>query len=178
MYLKIIIKILTIIFLVIFQNAFMENLPGIFAEINPIIVILVFLSGLGDFKSALWLAAGAGFLLDIYSFNVFGLYLLGLSAVTIFINFLQTNFFTNRSLYSFLALTFFAVLGYDLAIRIFAGTASLVLDRNPYAFGFGAGFIANEPWRLLINLIAAAAVFYAVNFATAKLKPIFLLKHK
>ncbi len=178
MYLRIIFYILAIVGLVIFQIAFLGNLPGVFSAINPVLIVLVFISGLGSFESALWWAAGAGLLLDIYSFNVFGLYLLGLLIVALFINFLQTSFFTNRSLYSFLAVTFFAVLGYDLIIRFIAGTAALMSGQSLSFFGAGYGFFADESWRMLANLFTVAVLFYLLHFVFAKFKPIFLLKYK
>lgn len=175
MYVKILLNIIAIAGLVIFQTAFVVNLPGIAGKINAIIIVIVFLAGLGNLRVSLWWAAGAGFLLDLYSFGVFGFNLFVLAGIAVLTDFLQHNFFTNRSLYSFLALAFFACLGYDLAV-IFSGI--LASRQGPFFSGPDAGFLAGEAVRLGVNLSAVIAVFYAVNFTGSKLRPTLFLRRK
>ncbi|KKQ61604.1 MAG: hypothetical protein US81_C0005G0024 [Parcubacteria group bacterium GW2011_GWE2_38_18] len=174
MYRKIL-NILLAIGLVIFQLGFISGLPGYLDSLNLVIIVLLFILVLGDLKTALIWSLVAGLFIDLFSFTLFGLTLLSLN-ITLFISyFLLVGFFTDRSLYSFLTLTFVATFSYEFIltlfnfmIKLFAGTS------GPVDSGYYSSFIQ----ELFINLIAAAALFQIVNYISHKFKPVFLNKEK
>ena len=175
MYSKIFLNALLIIGLVAIQQSFINNLPAWFNNLNLVLVILVFILGLSDFKLALWWAIGLGFMLDIFSFSPFGVYLICLSLTVGLIYFLLVNFFTNRSLYSFLALTILATVCYNLFFYSIIYIDRQV-SRSEIAFGLGINFWQTKLVELGLNMLSALIIFYLINFISNRLKPVFLVK--
>ncbi|GEM_PF-192305 len=175
MYRKTITNTFLIIALSAVQLSFISSLPGYLNDLNLILVVLVFVLGLGGLNQALWWAVGAGVLLDIFSFYPFGVFLIGLSLSVMAVNLLLTNFFTNRSLYSFFGLTIFFTLFYNLILNTFFYFLSPV-GAETALFVFDVKFWTNLFARVAVNMAAALIVFYIVNFAGNKLKPAFLEK--
>ncbi len=175
MYSKIFLNVLLIIGLVAIQQSFINNLSAWFNNLNLVLVILVFILGLSNFKLALCWAIGLGFMLDIFSFLPFGIYLTCLSLTIILTHLLLTNFFTNRSLYSFLALTILATVYYNLFFY-----SIIYIDRQisgpETVFGLGVNFWQAKLVELGLNMFAALIIFYLVNFISNKLKPVFLVR--
>lgn len=175
MYSRIFINFLLLIGLVIIQISFINGLPTVFKNINLIIIVLVFILGLVGFNSAFWWAVGAGLFLDIFSFLPFGINLLCLLATLLLINFLLTNFFTNRSLYSFLVLNFF----YTLIFRFFVISLNYIVDsfaKKNFAIHYNLNFLINESSALILNFILVVIIFYLLSFLSVRFKPVFL-KH-
>ncbi len=118
-YIKIFFNALFIIILVVFQISFIDGLPTYFNNLNLPLVTLIFILVLGGLNPAFWWSLGIGFMFDIFSFMPFGLFTICYFLTIILTHFLLINFFTNRSLYSFLTLTFFATVSYEFFILIF-----------------------------------------------------------
>jgi rod shape-determining protein MreD len=177
MYKKIIINTFLITCLLIFQIAFLSGLPVWGQNFNAIIVVLVFILGLYNLKIAMTWSIICGLVLDIYSFSFFGIYLFSLPLAIILTDFLLNNFFTNRSLYSFLALTASAYLSFELLVIggnlisgfIFGQNIGLILGGNFWFYKLGG---------LVVNLVATALIFYILNFFSKKFKPAILAKMK
>ena len=176
-YSKIVINVILALALFIVQIAFISGLPGWFSNLNLILVVLIFILVLNSFRIAWWWSAGLGLLLDIYSFFPFGLFLISLTTAVFITNFLLNNFFTNRSLYSFLALTFFATLSYKL-ILFFLAFMAACLNISSVAADINIGVLINELPGLAINIIVTIFIYYFLNLISARLKPVFLLKNK
>jgi len=172
MYLKIFLNLILIYILSVWQISFIAALPFGISYFNLILVILIFILMLGGFKLSLWWAIGAGFLLDTYSFLPFGAYLFSLFLTVLLANFLLANFFTDRSLYSFIALTFFSTLFYSLLFYLLAYLFSFPEIKISFLrekeFWLAMGF------QSLFNLLFVFFLFYIVNFASKRLKPVFL----
>jgi len=177
MYSKIIVNIILILSLVIVQLSFISGLPMGLDNLNLILVVLVFILGLINLDLAIWWVIGAGVLLDIFSFLPFGVYLICLSLMIIIINFLLVNFFTDRSLYSFLALTGLATLIYEFSFGAFS-YLTLRISGNEMNFVLNKSFWLAKLSQLSLNLAVAFVIFYLVNFVSKKLKPVFLVKDK
>jgi rod shape-determining protein MreD len=173
MYSRIFINFLLIIGLVLLQISLVNGLPVIFKNINLIIIALVFILGLGSFNLAFWWAVGSGFLLDLFSFMPFGINLFCLLTALLLVNFLLTNFFTNRSLYSFLVLNFF----YTLIFRFFLITSNYLADsfvKKDFAINYNLNFFIDELSALILNFIIVVIVFYLLSFLSSRFKPVFL----
>ena len=175
MYFKTVINALFIFSLVLAQFSFIAGLPGWLASLNLILVVFVFILGLVNFKTALWLAIIAGFILDIFSFRPFGIYLISFPLVVITAELMLVNFFTNRSLYSFLALTFFSTIIYESLLFIIGRAAVLINGAEIISVPASSFFflLAKES---IINLLVVLFIFYAINFISNKFKPVFLIK--
>ncbi|MBU0880222.1 hypothetical protein KKB33_01720, partial [Patescibacteria group bacterium] len=117
MFKKIIYNIVLIISLVIFQISFINSLPAGLDNLNLILVVLIFILSLVNLDYALAWTIGLGWLLSIFLFVPFGMHLISLFLTIVFSNLLLANFFTNRSLYSFLALTGLATIIYEFFLN-------------------------------------------------------------
>lgn len=175
MYGKIISTALFTIFLVAIQLSFISGLPSGFNNLNLILVLLIFILALGGLRFSVWWAIGAGLLMDTLSFLPFGTYLISLAAIAFLIDFLLKGWFTNRSLYTFLALTALATFSYSILIKL-ASYLMHFLSGNELFLILNNEFWVNELNQLILNLLLAAIIFYFFNLLSIKLKPVFLIK--
>ena len=173
MYKKIIINILLIVVLAVAQLSFLGSLPFWLNRLNIILVILIFILSLGGLNNSLWLAAGAGLLLDIFSFSAFGVNMTSLILTVLAANILLINFFTNRSLYSFIALIFFSTVIYKIFLGLTIYLYEAIGGREYFSL-FNSGFFVSLGREIAVNLLAILIIFYGFNFASKKLKPVFL----
>jgi hypothetical protein len=171
---KIMGQILGMIILLGIQLGFLKGLPDTF-HFDLIIVSIVFILVLLGFKAALWTSLGIGFILDVYSFLPFGLYMVSLLGTLMIMEFLLHNFFTNRSLYTFLALTFFGTIS-QMAVFFICGFSMRLLKYDIMFKVITLDFLWIEIFHTVANLIAAAMIFYMINLITNNLKPVFLIK--
>ncbi len=102
------------LFVFLIQVSFINSFPGLISNINLILFVLISFFIFYDFKTSLYFSLLIGLLLDVFSFSFFGIYTLSLTATLILADFISTNLLTNRSIYSFLSLSFFSVLFYRL----------------------------------------------------------------
>ncbi len=158
--------------LIIIQISFISALPSWFSNINIVLVTLIIILVFGNFRTALLWAVIVGALWDMFLFSLFGLNIFALLISISLANFLLENFLTNRSLYTFLALTMFTSLLYELSIFLvtflFSGYfISLKLPSN---------FWINELSKIAVNMILAFALFYIISFFSKRFKPMFLIR--
>jgi len=173
MIVKIITNTILIISLGVVQIALVSGLPGMFSNLNLVLVILIFILGFSGFNLAVLWAVGLGFLLEVFSFLPFGAYLFSLSLAVIIANWLLNYFFTNRSLYSFLALTGLVTVIYELIVNFFV----LIFVEISSAASITAG---NSWFSMLgqigLNLMFTFIIYYIIYFLGRNLKPMFLVK--
>lgn len=174
---KYLINTILIIGLVFIQLSFISSLPGYFNGLNLIIVALVFLLVLEGLNPSFYYIMVAGLIYDFFSFQLFGTHLLSFLLSLILINFLLINFFTDRSLYSFLALTFFAIIGQEIFLNLIEYASRFLLSSDYY------NILTWQYYKLLVgklavNLILSLLLFYFMSFASAKLKPVFLRSNR
>lgn len=174
MYFRVFINALFILALVVFQLGFIKGLPGWLNSVNLMLVVLVFLTSLSGFRAAFAWAVGMGLLLDIYSYIFFGAHILILAACAYLLHFLIVNFFTNRSLYAFLALIFFGFLGYEILLFSFSYLAHVLGVAGP-DWNFGRNFWWHELQGVITNGALVLLVFYALNIISNTFKPVFLM---
>ncbi|MDD5291028.1 MAG: hypothetical protein PHZ04_02820 [Patescibacteria group bacterium] len=172
MYLRIFLNLILIYILSVCQVSFIAALPLGMSYFNLILVAIIFILTLSGFRLSLWWALGAGFLLDIYSFFPFGVYLISLFFTVLLANFLLANFFTDRSLYSSIALTFFSTLFYSLLFFLLAFLFSF--PEIKISTLAGKEFWLALGYQSFFNLLFVFLLFYIVNFASKRLKPVFL----
>lgn len=173
MIVKIITNIILIIGLAAAQISLVSGLPGLANNLNLVLVVLIFILGFSGFDFAAWWTVGIGFLLEIFSFLPFGAYLFSLSLTIIIANFLLNYFFTNRSLYSFLALTGLASVIYELIINFFV---LIFVEINLPASITAGNFWFYRLEQIGLNLLSAFIIYYIIHFLGRNLKPVFLIK--
>ncbi|MEI6597404.1 MAG: hypothetical protein WCL13_04355 [bacterium] len=172
---KIIANILFIITLGIAQISFISGLPGAFSDLNLVLVVLVFILGFGSFNLAILWSFGIGLMLEIFFFLPFGAYLISLIFMIIVANLLLNYFFTNRSLYSFLALIALTTAAYELIINFLTWIFS---TENKLFFMADSGFWLLTLKQIVLNLLLTFIIYYLVHFFGRNLKPVFLVKNK
>lgn len=170
---KIITNIFFIFGLAALQIAFISALPGWFSYLNLALVVLIFILGFGSFNFALWWSVGAGLALEIFSFLPFGAYLISLSLTIIIANFLLNYFFTNRSLYSFLALTALSTMAYEMIINFIS---LIFIQADRYFFLANINFWSSALRRVSLNLLFTILIYYLAHFLGRNLRPVFLIK--
>ncbi|MDO8593176.1 MAG: hypothetical protein Q7R92_05480 [bacterium] len=162
---KIITNIALIISLAGIQIFFISSLPGWLANLNLVLVVLIIILGFLKFDYAIWWSVGAGMILEIFSFLPFGTFLFSLSLTILAANILLNYFFTNRSLYSFLALVALATVIYKLIIRLIT-----------FIFAESAGNAWQSTLKQIgLNLLFTFFIFYLVHFFSRNFKPEFLI---
>ncbi|MFH1412653.1 MAG: hypothetical protein ABIG10_01325 [bacterium] len=171
MYIRIIFNLLLIFLMVIIQQAFIHALPLGFNYLNLVLITLVFILILFNLNlSLMWWLASA-WLLDLFSFYPFGSHLLVFGIILLIIYWLLINFFTNRSLYSFLILIIIATIMYDFGMY-FAN----YLFSSEIGIEMKAGWWIIELKHLIFNSGLTIVFFYALNFISHQFKPVFLSK--
>jgi rod shape-determining protein MreD len=177
LYFKIILLAAAVALLGAVQLSIIKALPYPFNAVNLVIISLVFVLLFADWRSALWWSFGLGLMLDLYSFAPFGINLLGLAGTLLIVNFLLTNFLTNRSLYSVLILNTVAYLVYEIIIyALYFGLVFLTGGQLPLVFDLN--FLSGQLYGWLLNLIVAFLLFYFLNFASRRYLPFFLIRKK
>lgn len=171
---KILINLLLIVLLALVQISFISSLPKVASGLNLILIILIFLLIITNFKLALIWAVSLGYLLDLFSFYPFGIYLVSLSLTIVIAHFLLANFFTNRSLYSFLALVASATISYEILINGIIYIINLISNHQLTNLGYHLWQI--KCWELGSNLLVTIFLFYLISFISHRLRPVFLAK--
>jgi rod shape-determining protein MreD len=175
MYGRIIVNSLSVILLTMIQVGLVHALPGWLSGLNILILAIIFISVLSNFTYAWWWAVGAGIILDTFSFLPFGIYLISLALTALVIDYLWKSFFTNRSIYSFISLTFFAFIVYKIILYISTTLISLVLTQS-FLIEISMKFWERELYALIVNLVFVILIFYLFTFASKSLRPVFLIK--
>ncbi|MFA4942166.1 MAG: hypothetical protein WC564_00835 [Patescibacteria group bacterium] len=164
-----------LLLLIVFSQLSLIN-PGPYflSRINIVLLALILFLFFLDLKLVVMLALALGFLVDIFSFQLFGFYGLTLFLTVFFADALLANWFTNRSAYSFLALTFFTTLFYNFVLYFLFYLSDFLSDQG--FFLWQANFWSGLGLELVWNLGLIFAFFWVMNLTTTRLKPVFLDK--
>jgi len=170
MYAKIFIYAISALALAVFQAGLVSALPSWLGETDLVLTALVLILGFAGARTAYFWALGAGWILDVLSFAPFGANIAGLLLAAVLADFLLSNLFTNRSLYSFLMLGAIADACYEFCSYFYLNIA---LFRWPDIF-FDAGFFLQKAYGLGANLVLIGTSLYLISHFGASLKPVFL----
>ena len=102
----------------IIQGSFLNSFNNILNRVDLFLFLTIWLFIFFDFKSSFNFALISGLLLDVFSFYPFGIYTMVFLLTALFADFVWNIFFTNRSIYSFLALSFILVLFHSLVLYL------------------------------------------------------------
>lgn len=175
MYLKFLFSFLSVLLLSVLQISFFNSVPEHFDSVNLILVALVFVLVIFGFNFSFWWILSAGVLLDLFSFNFFGLNILSLFFSILVINFLLNNFLTNRSIYVFLILIIVATITHDFFFNFFIFMIDF-FSGEKINFFVNSLFWKKELARLIFNSISVLILFYLFILISRRLRPVFLEK--
>lgn len=159
-YWKFFLLFLLVLLIFIFQFSFLNSLSGFFSKINLFLLISVCLFIFYDFRVSLSFALVSGFVLDIFSFYPFGIYFISFLIILVVADIIWNNFFTNRSIYSFLFLGFLMVFFYNFFLYF------LMYIFSSYEIGilwFNKTFFFNLLLELIWVLSSILLLFYSLN---------------
>jgi len=170
---KLLVPAVVILSLVIGQFSFVSALPGIFGQVNLLLIALIFTLFFVSFRAAVISALAAGFLLDFLSFTFFGYFALVFVAVVFVARAILKNWLTNRSFYAFCLLMLISTFLYGLFSQ---ALAAFSLAASQKFFLFSGAF-----WRLLAyqeiwSLLAAIILFNLAASFSKRVLPFFLEK--
>lgn len=175
MILRIIFHIILVLLTFGFQLSVLNGFWGWLGFLNLGLVILIFVLELNGFYWGLGWALGLGVLYDIFYFQTFGIFILSFLLAALVSQFLLSKFFTNRSLYSYLALIVAATIFLEIFPRL------LIFILNFYSTG-SEFFLASKDFAillgksLLVNGVAVFISFYLFNFLSTRFNEVFLRK--
>ncbi|WKZ25158.1 MAG: hypothetical protein QY321_01880 [Patescibacteria group bacterium] len=159
------------ILVVLIDLSFLQALPWEIYRLQLTVIVLVFLRLFADEKIWLWWLAGAGYLLEIFSFMTFGLHILALSLAALAAHYLLLRWVTNRSVYAAALAVVVAVLFYDGVFWLYDYFFSASNDPVVFETSFMAQLRA-----LCYNGLLGAIIFYLINLLTKRFSPVFLRK--
>ena len=157
----------------IVQFSFINVLPGIWGQINLVLVFAIFTLFFFDWQSALLYVAISGFWLDLMSFEFFGLYQGALLLTILLAYLILKNFLTNRSFYSFFSLITLATVIYNILIATLFYFSFSKYGLSLFAVGL---FYRSSFYQIVWSLFLALALFNVATVLTKSFKPFFLVK--
>lgn len=175
MFLRITINIFLLFAVFVFHLAFVKSFGSWFSYFNLGLVALIFVLDFSGFFWSMCWALGLGFLFDIFYFHPFGIYIFCFLILVFTSYFLFIRFFTNRSLYSFLALTLIATLVFEIFYHL------IVYIVNFYTWTGNFYLWSGEFWNIffksaVVNLVAVILLFNIFNFVSNRFNAVFLKK--
>ena len=159
-YYKIIICFLLALVAFLIQFSVLNSLSGFWGRLNLILFLTIWLFIFRNFKISFYFAISAGIIMDIFSFYPFGLYSISFLVTIFMANFIWQNLLTNRSVYSFVALSLFITLFYNL----FSYLLILPFEDNFFGvFWFNGIFWLNLLKEMIWMVFGVIISFYFVN---------------
>ncbi len=158
----------------VLQRGLIDAWPYAYNHINLVLISLIAFLFLLELKKTLIFGLFLGILLDVFSFNFFGVSIVTIFLTLLFSGFMLDNWLTHRSAYSFLALSFFATIFYNI-VFYFLIYVTRFLDNNSF-FLWSGNFWFGLFWELLWNSIIIFAFFVVTNLTSNRLKLVFLEK--
>jgi cell shape-determining protein MreD len=142
------------------QASFFNSLPGLWGRINLPLLFVISLFIFYNFKNSLYLSLFLGLFLDLFSFYFFGIYTISFLLTLFLADFVWANFFTNRSIYSFLILGAFLSLFYNFILYLFL----LMFEKNSINVAwFGKYFWLNLGREVFWVILLILIFFYFLN---------------
>lgn len=157
-------KILGFIFLALLlfliQFSLINSWSGFWARFDLILFFIIWLFIFRDFKTSILFSFIIGIIIDIFSFYPFGFYTFSFLLTLVVANFVWQNFFTNRSIYSFLAVSLFITIFYNLFLYFLIYLA----DKNSLGISwFGGSFWLNLLLQIIWMFLGVIISFYFLS---------------
>lgn len=168
---KYILYVIFIILIVVLQTTFLGSLNPWLANFNLIVACLVLLIELADYRGTLFFALTAGWLMDVYSGLPFGVFLGTFFVMSLILEVLFRNFFTNRSYYSLISLGLIAVIIYNVVFFTIRGVLYMIGATD---FILGPNFGLDLLYQAVAMIIMLSVLFRVINRVSKIFKPTFI----
>ncbi len=162
---------ISLLLILLFQIAFLNNFDYFLLNINIVIVAIIFLLNTVSFNKLLVIAILFGLVTDIFSSLPFGVFLATYCLTVFFIELLFLNFFTNNSFYSILILGIISILIFNL---IFFSISGFLYLLNLSNFVVSYDFWIKLVWQIIDTSVLTSICFYLINNRSRIFKPVFL----
>ncbi len=168
------IGLIAIIFFIVIMNlAASYILPYPFSKMNILFVLLLLFLFWRESGKVVWLSFFTHIIIEFYALTPFGIILFSGTISMLFTYWIYQNIFTNKSIYSVLALSIFAVIIYRFfymfllfLFNFFSGSSeSIPLLMTMQTFG----------WEILFTVLSVSTVYL---FATQISKPFTRLRRR
>ncbi len=169
MWLRAIIILIVMSLVAAIQLAFLPNFI-LASSLNLALVVLVLMVFVGSRRNALFCAMTLGLLFDAWSFYWFGAQTLVFTGLTAASFIAVDNFFTNKSLYSYLFIIALATIVYDLYWLLIASWPGVLV--------LGSGFVWVELQKIGLNLALGVLLFYLALGLSNSCQSVVLVKRK
>ncbi len=174
-YIKRIIQVFLLYLLIIIQITFISSLNFPLYLINLPLLLLSTVVIIDRTNIYIYLALIIGFIFDVYTFSAFSVYMFSFVITAIISRFLQISYFTNRSVYSFIAITIFITLIFNFSYHIFNYIFNI--------YNLTEGFFLSQSYfwqalgyKIIFHSVIITILFYIINFSTRRMKPYILEK--
>jgi cell shape-determining protein MreD len=174
-YFKLALQIFLSYCLIVLQFTFISSVNVPFNLINLPLILLILIVILGRKNYYLYFAFLIGFIFDIFSFDIFSIYIISFLSTAITSRYLQLSFFTNRSIYSFIAITAFATIMFNFTYQIINFIIN-VYQSSDIIFLTQAWFWQALSYKLILHSIIIVLLFYVIKFTSRRLRPYLLAR--
>ena len=154
------------ILIALFQVGFVSALPYPWNALNVLLCGVIFLGIVFDYRSGILFAFTAGFAWDIYHGSFFGGYAVALLVTLIVLHAVFENVFTNRSLFTLMALGAAGTLLFNILFAL--------IHFSVFSEIAGVGFFVFFGYQFFLNLLCLIAAFFIVHVTSKKFQSIFL----
>jgi len=165
---------LSAILVFVLQRGLIDAWPYAYNHINLVFIVLIIFLFLFGLKKTIIFGLILSILLDIFSFNFFGVSIIAVFLTLLFSGFMLDNWLTHRSAYSFLALTFFATIFYNFVLYLLVYFTGFLDDSS--FFLWSGNFWVGLFWELLWSSLIIFVFFVVMNLTSNRLKMAFLEK--
>lgn len=160
-----------IIFIVSFQVSFLGNINKFLANFNIVLAVLVVLVSLVDYRNVLFFSLVSGFLMDVYSGLPFGIFMGSFFLMSVVLEILFLNFFTNHSYYSLISMGLISIIIYNI---IFVAIRWMIYIIGAADFLVGTGFWLDFLYQIISIFLIITFLFWLINTLSKMFKPTFL----
>ncbi|MBD3248261.1 hypothetical protein GF382_03140 [Candidatus Falkowbacteria bacterium] len=176
MWFKILINSITIAALSLVQISFISSLPFPANKLNLVLAALIFSLSLSGKIKNIWFYVLAGLIFDMFFVPPVKIFILAWPLTFLFCRLLLRNVFTNRSLFSFLAICLFT----DIFYIFFIKTSFYIygfFSSGSRLFILSLDFWNDMLFRITVDFLLVLVLFYIFNFISKRLKPVFILRY-
>lgn len=171
--LKNFLNIFFIILILILQISFFSSFVYL-SSFNLILCFLIFYCVIISYEKSLFLAAIFGMLLNIFTSHSFGIILFSFVLTLLLVNFLFHALFTNKSLYTLVALNTIGTISFNLLIIIFNYLAYFMKLTNLNII-IDSDYLIRIVIQIVSGIVFLSLLFFIYSSISKKLKSVFLL---
>lgn len=166
---------LVIAVILLFEVSIRPNLPGVLAYLNATMAILVFVGVAYRFSLAAIYGIIVGLALEALAGHLFGVVIVGLMLALLVAHFAFQHLFTNKSLYSLIALTALATVAFNAWIFFWSAGAIFMRTKDLVMFTAQLENSGIELlWRVLVNSLFVAVLYGFFHFRTRRFSAAFI----